>query len=223
MDNRDFERNTVPTTGQIQNSCITFGGDPSADFRVLFVGNSITRHGVAPHLGWMRDCGMAASSIEKDYVHLTIAELEKRFKKVCYCITQLAGWEVDTDNPEVLKNFHEAREFGADLIIIRIGENIPKTVTDTAALSDDFEKMIGYFAVRKGCRILVTDLFWCRAVIDDAIKQATERVGGVFVRIGDLGEDDTMKAIGEYEHHGVSIHPGDKGMRYIAERIIENI
>ncbi len=38
--------------------------------RVLFLGNSITRHGVLEKIGWNLDCGMAASALEKDYVHL---------------------------------------------------------------------------------------------------------------------------------------------------------
>ena len=223
MNNADFERNTVPSAGQVKNSRVTFGGDPEAPFRVLFVGNSITRHSIKPDIGWMRDCGMAASSLEKDYVHLTVAELERRYGRVCYCVAQLAEWEGDTENAEILERFHEARDFGADLVVIRIGENVPKTVTDSDRLAVAFEKMIRYFAVRKNCRILVTDLFWHRAAIDDAIEQARVRVGGIPVRIGDLGEDDSMKAIGQFEHHGVSIHPGDKGMRHIADRILEKI
>ena len=223
MNNVDFERNTVPSAEQIKNERVTFGGDPEASFRVLFIGNSITRHSIKPEIGWMRDCGMAASSIEKDYVHLTAAELERRYGKICFCVAQLAEWEGHTEDPGVLERFFEARDFGADLIIIRIGENIPKTVTDADKLSIAFEKMIRYFAVRKNCKILVTDLFWHHAVIDDAIEKARVRVGGIPVRICDLGEDDSMKAIGEYEHQGVSHHPGDRGMRYIADRILEKI
>ena len=221
--NRDFERNTVPSKGQIKNNCVTFGGDPKADFRILFVGNSITRHGIAPQIGWHRDCGMAASDLEKDYVHLVVSDLERRYGKVCFCIAQLAEWEWDFGNETILHRFDEARDFAADLVVIRIGENVSKSVTDSEELAVAFEKMIRYFAVRKDCRILVTDLFWHRTVIDDAIERARERVGGIAVKIGDLGEDDTMKALGEYEHHGVSVHPSDKGMAHIAQRILEKI
>lgn len=44
-----------------------------------------------------------------------------------------------------------------------------------------------------------------------------------FVSIVDLGYEDENKALGLFEHPGVAIHPGDKGMQRIAERIIEKL
>ena len=40
-------------------------------------------------------------------------------------------------------------------------------------------------------------------------------------KLGDLGEKDEMKALGLFSHEGVSIHPGDKGMSEIANRIFK--
>ena len=52
-------------------------GTMKAD-RVLFLGNSITLHGVHKPYGWLNYCGMAASVPEKDYVHVLAAALEAR-------------------------------------------------------------------------------------------------------------------------------------------------
>ena len=84
--------NTVPSKDQLApNLWVTFEmGDTEAK-RILFVGNSITRHGVAPWIGWNNDWGMAASAKEKDYVHLTASALQKRWGACDFCIAQAAG------------------------------------------------------------------------------------------------------------------------------------
>ena len=40
-------------------------------YKILFVGNSITRHGILQELNWNCEAGMAASAEENDYVHQT--------------------------------------------------------------------------------------------------------------------------------------------------------
>ncbi len=50
-----------------------------------------------------------------------------------------------------------------------------------------------------------------------------DKNGRQFVHIGDLGCADGNKAIGLFERGGVAPHPGDLGMRRIAERIAEHI
>ena len=48
-------------------------------YRIMFTGNSITMHGfnegTIRDLGWDRQCGMAASKLENDYVHLFAARV----------------------------------------------------------------------------------------------------------------------------------------------------
>ena len=86
--------NTVPSKGQLRDTeFVTFTFQENAKRRVLFVGNSITRHGIAENIGWTRDCGMAASSIENDYVHIVVRELEKTYNSIDFCIAQAAEWE----------------------------------------------------------------------------------------------------------------------------------
>ncbi len=44
--------------------------------RIVFIGNSIALHGAAPHIGWNHVWGMAASALEKDYVHIVTRGIE---------------------------------------------------------------------------------------------------------------------------------------------------
>jgi hypothetical protein len=46
--------------------------------RLLFVGNSITRHGPSAKVAWTGNWGMAASAEAKDYVHLVVDAVTKK-------------------------------------------------------------------------------------------------------------------------------------------------
>jgi hypothetical protein len=61
--------------------------------RILFIGNSLTRHSPAPDLGWHGDYGMAASEEDKDFVHLTVSLVKKDFGPVCFRTTSIPPYE----------------------------------------------------------------------------------------------------------------------------------
>ncbi len=214
--------NTVSSKGQLQDSeFVTFTTQENAEHKILFVGNSITRHGILESIGWTRDCGMAASSIEKDYVHVTVREYEKAHGPVDFCIAQAAEWErAYWTDEEILSTYQSAADFGADTVVIRIGENTDRSNFTTEDYADHFETMVKFFA-GEAKQVIVTSLFWGYAPIDDAIKAVCERNPDyVYVAIDDLGARDDCKALGEYEHGGVASHPGDLGMEKIAEAIL---
>ncbi len=52
------------------------------------------------------------------------------------------------------------------------------------------------------------------------IRREAEKEGGKFVVLSDLGYRNENKALGQYAHPGVALHPNDRGMRAIAERIL---
>lgn len=217
-----LEKNTVKAENQLkENEYIKFypGG---GEIKVLIVGNSITRHGVNEEIGWLGDYGMAASSEEKDYVHIIMREINSNHG-ASYCICQASAWESNYKNPkDIYGLFEEARDFAADLIIIRLIENVPTSAFDKELFKEEYVKFISYLNKTGMAKIVITDGFW-KHPGDEQIAQVAKEQGYAFVTLGDLGELDEMKAIKLFKHDGVAQHPGDKGMQNIAERILEKL
>ena len=217
-----MKKNTVDSRGQLgQNPNIRFDNSDGGGLRVMFLGNSITLHGVRPEVGWFCEWGMAASCEENDYVHLLKSAVREHHPDASFCICQAADWEtVYQRGSEQLENYSEARDFGADIIVMRLIENCPGKDFDADAFKRELHALLSYLDPMKKAQIILTTGFW-RHPGDNAIISYGEEHGLPVVALGDLGDDDSMKAIGLFEHGGVANHPGDLGMQRIAERIFE--
>jgi len=214
----DLMKNDVPAEGQLEeNDCVSFCLADNADLKILFLGNSITRHGKAENLGWNGDWGMAASCRENDYVHKLVNRLQEDGKRVSYCIANLSSWERTRDMSLLETRYGQAKKFGADFVVVRLGENAQLT-ENLNAFIPCYRTMVGYFA-QGNARVILTDLFWEYEPFDCFVKEFAEEKGYAFAQLHDLGSREEMKAVGKFSHQGVAAHPGDRGMAEIAERI----
>ena len=215
---KDIITNDVPAVGQLKGSdCISFETTENADIKLLFLGNSITRHGKAENLGWCGDWGMAASSKENDYVHKLISKFCQKGVKVSVCIANLSDWERTRNMDLLFTKYLSALRFNADYVIVRLGENAcPDKYLSEFELC--YGELTDLFS-RNGAKIVLTDLFWEYEPFDNFVAELAKARGYAFAEIHDLGNDDEMKAIGKFSHNGVAVHPGDKGREEIAERI----
>ena len=215
-----IEKNNVSALRQIQNKNRVEIVDNAGKTRVLFVGNSITRHEPKPEIGWVNDWGMAASKRENDYVHVVLKFLSNRFGKIDYCVVNSGEWETEYYNDALLYHWEKARDFNADIVVVRLGENIwnAKEYFAQFSLSTHFERMVKFFTPLNA-KIVVTGLFWPNTEIDLAIKNTAKKLGATLVALDDLCIEENM-AIGQFAHGGVCMHPNDNGMRKIAERIV---
>ena len=211
----DIRKNTVKAENQMVNasSTVSYLGDPGAPLKILVIGNSITRHAPKAEIGWHHDWGMAASAPEKDYVHRLYAKLCEAGKNACFMIRQGVNWEIGYDSPDVLEQFSAARDFAADFVVYRLGENVKKEMKPR--FREKLEALIDYICPTG--KVVFTSCFWKNAIVDDAILDLAKKRGEVCVSI--TCEDEAQTAIGLFAHKGVAMHPGDAGMEMIATRI----
>lgn len=219
-----LKKNNVDSTNQLaESNLIKIYNGQGQGHRVMFVGNSITLHGIKEDIGWFNEWGMAASAREKDYVHLLMNEISAKDNDAVYCVCHAADWERNYKNgSEFYDLYAYARDFHADIIVARFVENCPGNEFDIATFKKEYSEFIDYLNGAGNAKIVFTSGFW-KHPGDKAICEIAKERNCPFVELGDLGECDDMKAIGLFSHKGVANHPGDKGMKAIAERILKAV
>lgn len=196
--------------------------------KVLFLGNSITKHGPAPKIGWTGNWGMAATAEDKDYVHLVIKGIAETTGKAPEAmIANIATFEREYATFDLDAGLASQFAFKPDVVILAIGENVPNPADDEAkaALLASVTKLLQKLKANGNPVILVRSCFWANAAKDAALKQACTEVGGIFADAGPLGNDKANFASSEreIEHQGVGHHPGDRGMQAIADLILKTL
>ena len=216
-----LKKNTVDAQKQLEKSdYVHFYHLDKTGLRILLLGNSITLHGPKPEIGWYGNWGMAASCEEKDYVHQLMAAINEKNGNCAFCVCQVAAWEKNYKNgSRLLSDYQDARAFGADVIVVRFLENCPYSDFDAIAFKRELDGLLYYLDPTGKAKVILTTAFWHHPGDRTMEEYAAEKALPI-VPLGDLGEDDSMKAIGLFAHQGVAIHPGDLGMQHIAARIL---
>lgn len=196
--------------------------------KALFLGNSITKHGPKADIDWSGNWGMAASAEDKDYVHLMIKALEaKTGAKSEVMIKNIADFERAYAGYDISGKLKDPIDFGADLVVLAIGENVPalKTADDATKLQASVVQLLKAMKGARKPTILVRSCFWSNEAKDAALKKACDEAGGIYVDLSALGKDKSLygRAEREFKKAGVANHPGDKGMAAIAEALMKAV
>ena len=194
--------------------------------RILFLGNSITRHGPAPKIGWTGNWGMAASEEAKDYVHVLVHALAGRWgESPEFQVHNVAVFERQYDTYDVATILQSHREFQSDIVIVALGENVPALESEDARtrFKGSLRRLLTGLKESGQPVIIVRSCFWPNKAKDEILRQACEAVGGMFVDISELGKDESnfARSEGDFAHAGVAAHPGDKGMKAIADAVLK--
>ena len=203
----------------------------------LFIGNSITAHPACKY--WWSAYGMGATSPDMDYVHQVVANLSQMGIPVNYDVTSISEWESRSSiRDQILAGMDRFFTKPYDLIVIQIGDNVSKS----SSFETDLDKMVTFC---QKCNpdakiVLVGDFVtWYGTKTSQAhdsikIKIAAEH-GASFADISAIrgkssykisygtkvyGDDGKTHYVRDA---GVTEHPNDQGMAYIAEKIIEQI
>jgi len=202
---------------------LRFGALPAG--RILFLGNSITLHGPLASIGWSGNWGMAATSQDKDYVHLMLSAIAKAAGGEPEArIDNIADIERQYATIDVEARLKDHLAFNPDIVVLAIGENVPALATDgdKSAFQAAVTRLLTDLEQASRPALFVRSCFWPDAAKDEALRQACAAVGGTFIDIGALGRDPANAARSErtIEHAGVAGHPGDRGMLAIADAIL---
>lgn len=191
--------------------------------RVLFSGNSITRHGRAPQIGWTNEWGMAASAEAKDYVHLVVDGLARRTgTRPEFTIQKLPlEWNY-SDAGAVSNAAAQAVDWKPDLVVIALGENAHSVTNDAeeAVCRAAYLQTVRMLQAG-GAQVLLRTPFWRNPRHDRLLGRVADATGARYVDTGDLGARKEMRADGLFAHAGVAAHPGDAGMAEIARRLVD--
>ena len=217
-------------TGEDSEPLLEFRESVGEVYSYLAIGNSITMHGISDV--WHAEYGMAASAPEQDYYHIVCKYLEKKNGTINSVAYNYSVWEVQShDRSETWEFLDRYLVQGIDLITVQLSEN----VYDMTEFSADFRSLIDHIMeITPDAMIIVVDDFWSTEKHDLKADICKEKecpfadlsdIRGIeyyYAGIGETvyGEDGLPHVI---EHDGVARHPGDEGMKEIAERIIELI
>lgn len=179
---------------------------------ILVIGNSIVHHEPNESIGWYHDCGMAATSVDKDFAHLLKKDLPIKNLDVFNAGLWELTFNFEGFNPNT-KSY--------DLIIIKLGENtLPE---DVPTFETKFPEVVNFYANLK-TKVIVLSNAWADVQKDEATKRICDNNGYTFCDISKMFLDrNKYYAIGEYENNGVAFHPNDKGHLFIEQQLLITI
>ena len=212
---KDLQENIVPAKGQ--NTTDFFLLKEGTGPAVLFIGNSIAKHAPRPEIGWYRDCGMAASCEEKDYVHRLMARIEALYPDAAFAVISASRYATCFYEKTPTDLYGVQPPFRPDLVYMFIGANVPFPYdTDPnppKTYGQAYEDLRNYFDKEGKTVFFHSQGFYIRPNLDAEKEAVSRKYGDTFISIADFRELP--------ETHGEFNHPSDYGMERIAARFWE--
>jgi len=204
------------------------------DFRIFFIGDSITRHGtnsdILEKLKWDHFAGMAASSEDKDFAHLVAARIGQTLpgKKV------KIFFGPGGDAVSAMKGIEIAKVFQPALVIVQLGEHIRSKSfggdydESPEKIASDYGALLDAVSALPSSPLIICTGLWNpmtgvkeyggrAAQIDEIQSSVSHQRGAAFVSVQKYALDPLCRGSGETG--GVQWHPNDAGQAGYAEEI----
>lgn len=204
-------------------------------YRIVVLGNSLSHHAEAPDIGWHHNHGMAASAPSKDYVHLLFGMVEDALpeRRVEMLVYNIASFERGFDSYD-FGTLDALRGFRPDLLVLQIGENVSFDGVRTPELfAAKYLELINSFRTDGSPEIVCATTFFPSDTILAAITSAAAETGAKVAdtsRLTTVDPENFARNEAGYpgdrsvwKVEGIGMHPGDVGMRNIAEIIFNCI
>ena len=205
------------------STALTQAADCDKGKNCLFViGNSLTNHGPSSAIGWQGEWGMAASGASKDYVAQLLKLLNSGAASgASWAAHKESGGELER-HPARFQVSDEMRSLARQsaMVVVELGDNVDMDKTPLPMFAVAYSQSLDALKPQAGVLACVST-WWPNVEKDKLIKERCEQAGGVFVDISDIARSPKHIARNErtIAHEGVGAHPGDAGMKAIANKI----
>jgi hypothetical protein len=204
---------------------ISYKKNPNKNnLKILVLGNSITGAPAAP-TDWSNVWGMAASAPQNDYVHILHDYFTDTLKyKPQIIAVSLTAFEHDFPSFD-FSSLDSIKTLNADLIVFRIGDNVKDDMAVKDHFWEKFEALLDYFCINDSQVIICTSSWFTNRSVNTMMKAVCRKKNILFVDISPLFIDKSNRASSEryIKDAGVGKHPGDRGMKKIADLLWNTI
>lgn len=197
--------------------------------KVRVFGNSLT--------ATTEEFGLAASDPQHDYYYLMSQYILGKNPKADIQRQGMVAWEWSTNSSDRQKAFDDwfkpHLDTDTDLVIIQCMENVNSVASKKTLAQDSLTLLQNIKKVSPNAQIIWMYGWWGDRTVFDPAQNACDKVGAKGINLNDIGtqksmqsyagqkrtlKDGTVREIKDIE----ASHPGDAGMKAIADRLIAN-
>jgi hypothetical protein len=156
---------------------------------------------------------MAASAPANDYAHV----LTSRIPGAALEAVNISALETDPAHFDPA-SIDSSLARSPDLVVVELGDN----ATDASAFHSAYSALIAHIAAGRSTTIVCMSTWWHSVAMDLAIHNVSNTAGTLYANIGSLYGDPVDRASAErsFPDPSIGIHPGDTGMKRIANVLL---